>query len=36
MKEYSDVFKTELTKEDRIKMDPVKIETFQNAALYFV
>ena len=34
LKEYAEVFKTELTKEDRIKMDPVKIETVQNRASF--
>ena len=30
LKEYSDVFKTELTPEDRINMPPVVIETVKN------
>ena len=34
LKEYSEVFKTQLTKEDRIKMDPVKVETVQNRAAF--
>ena len=30
LKEFSEVFKTELSKEDRIKIDPVKVETVMN------
>ena len=34
LKEYSDVFKTDLTREDRINMPPVVIETIKNRASF--
>ena len=34
LKEYAEVFKTDLTKEDRINMEPVVIETVKNRASF--
>jgi hypothetical protein len=34
LKEYAEIFKTNLTKEDRINMDPVVIETVRNRTTF--